>query len=94
MTIYVISEESHGFIGTATTFKAAKQFLLASDWINAGISIWVNDRLNEKGDHYFTLKEAYGENWKEVYMDFDMDTLNELGFYLHEEELFEEQEDN
>lgn len=91
MKVIIISEENHGFIGVAASMTAAKRFLLASNWINAGIHIWVNDRLNEKGDHYFNLKEAYGENWEKVCMGFDTDALNELGFYFREEKVYEEE---
>jgi uncharacterized protein (DUF1015 family) len=39
------------------------------------------------------LEELYGENWKEVYMNFDKEDMENMGFYLEDEELIEEVEE-
>jgi hypothetical protein len=37
------------------------------------------------------LIELYGENWKEVSMNFDKEDMEIMGFYLEDEELIEEE---
>lgn len=36
------------------------------------------------------LNELYGENWKEKFLQFSADLLENMGFHIHEEELIEE----
>lgn len=38
-----------------------------------------------------TLDELYGENWKEKFLQFSDDLLENMGFYVHEEEVIEEE---
>ena len=38
-----------------------------------------------------TLNELYGENWKEKFFEFSGNLLENMGFYIHEEELIEEE---
>lgn len=90
-TVFVVSEESHGTIGVATSMTAAKRFLLATNWVNAHAMLYVEEREDEDGEHWFPLIDLYGENWKETYMGFDTDLLADMGFYLREEEVYEEE---
>lgn len=90
-TVFLIYEDDHGAIGVATSFKAAKQFLLRHKWVTERTYTWVNDRLNEDGDHYFHLNEIYGDNWKEAFVDFSEGELGNMGFCIQERELHKEE---
>ena len=89
--VLLIYEDEHGVIGAATSLKAAKQFLLRHKWATGHSYTWVNDRLNENGDHYFHLNEAYGDNWKEAFMGFSNGELGNMGFCVQKSELIEEE---
>ena len=91
MSVIIIKEESHGFIGVAASMTAAKRFLLDTDWVNAYTMLYIEERENEDGDHWFPLIDLYGENWKEAYMGFDKELLADMGFYFREEEVYEEE---
>lgn len=70
-TIIIISEESHGTIGAASTFEKAKQFLLESGWVDEW---W--DYYAPGANFSIPVKDAFGENWQEEFMklsenDFD-----------------------
>lgn len=90
-TVFVVSEEGHGTIGVAVSMNAAKRFLLATNWVNAYTMLYVEEREDEDGEHWFPLIDLYGENWKETYMGFDTDLLADMGFYFRKEELYEEE---
>lgn len=91
MTVFLICEDDHGAIGVATSFKAAKQFLLHHRWVSENTSIWINDRLNEDDNHYFYLNEVYGDSWEEAFLNFSKGELGNMGFYVQERELYEEE---
>ena len=40
MKVTIIHEENHGFIGVATTRRAAWRWILESDWFSAWDEIW------------------------------------------------------
>ena len=86
MEIIIISEENHGFIGVATTDKAMKQWLIREGWVDQ-----YSDIYNHDTSKWESLEELYGENWKEVYMNFDKEDMENMGFYLHDDELIEEE---
>ena len=90
MTVILIKEDSHGSIGVAASMTAAKHFLLATDWVNAYTMLYVKEREDEDGEHWFPLIDLYGENWKNAYMGFDTRLLADMGFYFREEEVYEE----
>jgi hypothetical protein len=92
MTIINIHEENHGHIATATTMKAAFQYLLRSAWLDAGTEFLI-------GDDWTTLKliiEAeYGEYTKENALNWCLENANDWQlwdglFYFHYSELVEE----
>lgn len=91
MKVILIVEDSHGNIGVAASMTAAKHFLLATNWVDAYTMLYVEEREDEDGEHWFSLIDLYGENWKEAYMDFDTDLLADMGFYFREEEVYEEE---
>lgn len=88
MKIVIIVEENHGNIGVAENYKAAKQWLIREGWVDCYTEFWNFD--TETGS---SLKELYGENWKEVYMNFDKEDMEYIGFHLRDEELIEEVEE-
>lgn len=91
MSVIVIKEDNHGFIGVAASMTAAKQFLLATNWVTAHTMLYVEEREDEDGEHWFPLIDLYGENWKETYMGFGTDLLADMGFYFREKEVYEEE---
>ena len=86
MEIIVIYEDNHGIIGVATTNKAAKQWLIRKGWVDQ-----YSDIYNPDTSKWESLKELYGENWKEAYMNFDKEEMECMGFYLKEKELIGEE---
>ncbi len=91
MKVYTIEEENHGQIGIAVSYKAALQWLITSDWVGQYSDIWCPDEKERWGGHNMTLDELYGENWKEKLLQFSELLLENMGFYIHEEELIEEE---
>lgn len=90
MKVILIAEDNHGNIGVAASMTAAKRFLLATAWVTARTMLYVKERKDENGKHWFSLFDLYGENWKEAYMGFSTDLLADMGFYFCEEEVYEE----
>lgn len=91
MKVYTIGEENHGQIGIAVSYKAALQWLIASNWVGQYNDIWCSNENERWGGHNTTLDELYGENWKEKFLQFSKGQLENMGFYIHEEELIEEE---
>ena len=89
MTIYVVSEENHGEIIYAASEEAAKRALLETDWVKQGNDIWIENEEEKYGGHNITLVELYGENWKEEFMKMNSDALENMGFYINTEEVWE-----
>lgn len=90
MKVYVISEENHGQIGVAVSRKAALQWLIATNWVSQYSSIWCPDETEHWGGYNITLDDLYGEKWKEKFLQFSDELLENMGFYIHEEELIGE----
>ena len=86
MTVFVIKEECHGFIGVAATEQAVNRFLLDTDWVQEYSGVWVD---NDDGGDYIPICERYGENWKEVFLAMDKSQLADMGFYIREEDVWE-----
>lgn len=86
MEIVVIVEENHGNIGVAENYKAAKQWLIRKGWVDQHSDIY-----NRDTSEWESLIELYGENWKEVFMNFDKKDMENMGFYLEDGELIEEE---
>lgn len=91
MNVVLIKEDNHGCIGVAVSMAAAKRFLLANNWVNAYTMLYVEEREDEEGEHWFPLIDLYGENWKEAYLNFDTDLLADMGYCFWEEEVYEEE---
>ena len=92
MKVYLISEENHGHIGVAATHKAALQWLIASDWVRSRSEIWVPNESERWGGHEVPLVELYGENWEEKFLQFSREPLENMGFYICEVDVFEEED--
>ena len=95
-TVIAIHEENHGFIGVATTMRAAFQFLIKHDWLTIGFDLY-----DERTGTWYTLGEAFlakdieptKENilaWAMQYADDDY--MWDGAFYFYEEEISEEEE--
>ena len=89
MTIYVVSEENHGEIIYAASEEIAKRALLETDWVNSGTDIWVENEKEKYGGHNESLLNLYGENWKEEFMKMDSEALENMGFYISDQEVWE-----
>lgn len=69
-TVYSFYEESHGLLVVAETPKAGIKYLIKDGWIAENTSCL------GLFDNYYTVKERFGENWKEEVMN-----LSEEEFY-------------
>lgn len=83
-TVFVISEENHGIIGIAATRRASLVYLLESHWVDEDADIWWNPETHE----YNQLKDLYGDNWRDVFLNFTNEDLENMGFSLREKELY------
>ena len=80
MKVWMIKEECHGFIGLATTFNKAIEFLIENDWINAG----TEDNRGCSMEHYF------GAQWKETALNvLTAGDLADFGFYLRMVDIYD-----
>ena len=91
MKAYTINEENHGFIGVAASHKAALQWLVTLGWVDQYSEIWCLDESKRWGGYNKMLGALYGENWKEEFLQFSKDQLENMGFYIREEELIGEE---
>ena len=91
MKVYVISEDNHGQIGIAASRKAALQWLIAIDWVGQHSEVWCPDDNERWGGHDITLNDLYGENWKEQFLQCSDELLENMGFYIREEDVIEEE---
>lgn len=80
MKVWYIEEECHGFIGLASSYEKAIEWLISSDWLTEGTL----DNFN------LTPKEHWGDNWQEVMKnDLDEMDLENFGFYLREVDVYD-----
>lgn len=89
MVVYVVSEENHGEILYAASEDAAKRALIDTDWVGRYSDIWCPDDNEPWGGHNMTLDELYGENWKEKFLKFSHELLENMGFHIKEYEVCE-----
>lgn len=82
-TVFVIGEENHGIIGIATTRRAGLVHLIESNWVNEYAEIW-----SPETHEYNYLKDLYGDGWKDAFLSFGAEELENMGFSLREEELY------
>lgn len=90
MKVYVISEDNHGQIGIAVSRKAALQWLITTNWVGRYSGIWCPNENELCGGRSVMLDDLYGDNWKEKFLQISDELLDNMGFYIHEEELIEE----
>lgn len=89
MTVFTIVEDNYGLIGIAANERAVKQFLLDADWVNSDTDIWIRNKSEKYDGHYTSLKEQYGNNWEESFFAMNANQLEDMGFFIHEEEVYE-----
>lgn len=70
MKVIIINEDLHGFIGLATNYSCAIDFLVKENWLNENTEIWVNH-------HGYLLKEVF-PNWYEEIKSWDIKKFNEF----------------
>lgn len=93
MTVIVITEENHGFIGLVKDVKDVINFLIDTDWIDKNTDIFYYDE--NKTWKTITLIERYGDKWKDILSSMNLEELSELfdgGFYFEIEEVYEKEE--
>ena len=83
MNVIFIDSEPHGFLALAKDERAAKQWLIDAEWITEHSEMWKEEEKQRR-----SLAELYGEDWLEAYFNFTDEQMEELGFYLKEEEVF------
>lgn len=95
MQVITIHEENHGFIGTATTMKAAFRFLIEYDWLTPEFDLY-----DEATGAWYTLRSVFEakdiEPTKENILAWAMEYADDPRFWdgafyfntsvLHEEE--------
>lgn len=80
MKVWYIEEECHGFIGLASSYEKAIEWLISSDWLTEGTLDIFN----------LTPKDYWGDNWQEVMKnDLGEFDLENFGFYLKEELVYD-----
>ena len=87
MIVYKIYEECHGIIGIAKDVYSALRFLIKDNWVTE-----TTDCFPKEYPEGITLKELYGEGWKEKFCGLDEETFCEMfdvEFYISAEELIE-----
>lgn len=87
MKVIYIDEDAHGFIGLATDYKAAIDFLVNEHWLTDTTEIW-----DDNADCYRRIVEIYGEGWVDLFRDtWNMEDFNDFAdgwFYLEEKEVY------
>lgn len=75
MKVWYIEEDCHGFIGLASCWDKACDFLIETGWLT-------EDTIDTFG---LTPKNYWGDNWQEVVKnDLSEFDLENFGFYLKE----------
>lgn len=72
MKVVIIHEENHGFIGVATTQRAAWRWILESAWFSAYDDIWIYDQCE-----YVPACDIIGKPAEEISDDEFIDWLME-----------------
>ena len=80
MKVWYISEECHGFIGLASSYEKAIEWLIVANWLT-------ESTLDEND---LTPKDYWGDNWQKVMKkDLDEYDLEAFGFYLREVSVYD-----
>ena len=80
--IYEISEDNHGTIGIAESFKDAKQWLIDSAWVYSQCELW-----NPQTQESKPICDLFTD-WKNWFVEEATDEdLENMGFYIHEREM-------
>lgn len=79
--IIIIDEENHGTIGAATSYAAAKRYIIEEGWLTEMDDVYHDHEL-------VNVKELFGENWKERVIEQDNDWFDGM-FYFRKMDLAE-----
>lgn len=89
MTVIIIKEEYHGFIGVADSVVHAIDFLIDKNWLTkytdvfryAGNGKWIEN----------SVEERFGTNWEQIIKQFCLEDFNNIFdgcFYFSEEMVY------
>lgn len=87
MTVIIINEDFHGFLGVAKDYNSAVAFLLDKHWIHDNAEVW-DERLN----YWVKLKDQLGEDWFDDMCRWTINEFNDYwdgSYYLEEVEVYE-----
>ena len=87
MTVIVITEETHGFIGLADTPEHAIDFLMDENWLDEGTTFPTFNEQTKKWEDV-SVTEKFGEHWGNTLRSAkNCDELNEAldDYFLFEE---------
>lgn len=80
MKVWYIEEDCHGFIGLASSYEKAIEWLIGAGWLTE----------NTLDNFNLTPKEHWGDVWEDVMKnDLDEMDLENFGFYLREVDVYD-----
>ena len=85
MTVILINEDWHGYVGLAIDYASAVDYLIKEKWIDEDFELYV-----EKTDSYHSIKKILGVDWEEKVASWNVEKFNEFFeglFNLQEEEV-------
>lgn len=85
MTVILINEDWHGYVGLAIDYASAVDYLIKEKWIDENFELYV-----EKTDSYHSIKKILGIGWEEKVASWNVEKFNEFFeglFNLQEEEV-------
>lgn len=86
MKVFIVRDEDHGSLFVAANLGVVKRELIRTNWVHGHSLVWNC----EKHDYWDSLLEVYGENWRESFMDFGVEDLENLGIYVKEIEVVQD----
>ena len=72
MTVVVIDEENHGFLGVAKDYDSAIDFLVKNNWLDQSTMIW-----DEYKEEWVSLEKSFGSNWISIISKWSIDAFND-----------------
>lgn len=91
MTVIVINEESHGFLGVAKDYKSAVEYLYQMNWLNEEFEL-SEYNFQKKTWDCPTISEKLGPNWLDIICSWTITEFNDYFegmFTFWEEEVWE-----
>jgi len=92
MTVIVMNEENHGFLGVAKDYKSAIKYLCQMDWLGEEFELCEYNS-QKKNWEYSTILDKLGPNWFDIICSWTVTEFNEYFegvFAFWEEEVWED----